>query len=63
VVPAEVAIASAVRRYAILLGGPPTTPGLSTMPRSRESGACDRALVLAVEIFEECETSMPALAG
>ena len=41
--------------YAILLGGPPTTlRAIQHAAALLESGACDRALVLAVEIFEEC---------
>ena len=56
VVPAEVAIAFGVcGPYAILLGGPPTTlRAIQHAAALLESGACDRALVLAVEIFEEC---------
>jgi len=41
--------------YAILLGGPPTTlRAIHHAAVLLEEGACDRALVLAVEIFEEC---------
>jgi hypothetical protein len=41
--------------YAILLGGPPTTlRAIHHAAVLLESGACDRALVLAVEVFEEC---------
>jgi len=56
VVPAEVAIAFGVcGPYAILLGGPPTTlRAIHHAAALLESGACDRALVLAVEVFEEC---------
>jgi len=56
VVPAEVAIALGVcGPYAILLGGPPTTlRAIHHAAVLLEEGACDRALVLAVEIFEEC---------
>jgi hypothetical protein len=56
VVPAEVAIAFGVcGPYAILLGGPPTTlRAIHHAAVLLEAGACDRALVLAVEIFEEC---------
>ena len=54
--PAEVAIALGVcGPYAILLGGPPTTlRAIHHAAVLLEEGACDRALVLAVEIFEEC---------
>jgi 3-oxoacyl-(acyl-carrier-protein) synthase len=56
VVPAEVTIEFGLTGpYAIFLGGPPATlraiwQGAALI----ESGACDRALVLAVEIFAEC---------
>ena len=56
VVPAEVAIEFGVTGpYAIFLGGPPAT--LRAIWQAAiwlEAGMCDRALVLAVEIFEEC---------
>lgn len=56
VVPAEVSIALGVSGpYAILLGGPPTTlRAIHHAAVLLESGDCDRALVLAVEVFEEC---------
>jgi 3-oxoacyl-(acyl-carrier-protein) synthase len=56
VVPAEVAIAFGVTGpYAIFLGGPPATlRAIWQAAILLESGACDRALVLTVEIFEEC---------
>jgi hypothetical protein len=56
VVPAEVAIALGVcGPYAILLGGPPTTlRAIHHAAVLLESDACDRALVLAVEVFDEC---------
>jgi Beta-ketoacyl synthase, N-terminal domain len=56
VVPAEVAIEFGLTGpYAIFLGGPPATlraiwQGAALL----ESGTCDRALVLSVEVFEEC---------
>ena len=54
--PAEVAIEFGVTGpYEILVGGPTAT--MRAVARAAdllESGACDRALVLAVEIFEEC---------
>lgn len=54
--PAEVAIEFGVTGpYEILIGGGTAT--LRAVARAAgllESGACDRALVLAVEIFEEC---------
>jgi beta-ketoacyl synthase-like protein len=54
--PAEVAIEFGVTGpYEILVGGPTAT--LRAVARAAgllESGVCDRALVLAVEIFEEC---------
>jgi len=56
VVPAEVAIEfGLLGAYAIFLGGPPATlraiwHGATLL----DAGACDRALVLGVEIFEEC---------
>ncbi|HEV8440830.1 MAG TPA: beta-ketoacyl synthase N-terminal-like domain-containing protein [Methylomirabilota bacterium] len=56
VIPAEVAIRFGVTGpYGIFLGGPPAT--LRAIWQAAiwlESGACDRALVLAVETFEEC---------
>ena len=55
-VPAEVAIEFGLTGpYEILIGGPTAT--LRAVARGAallESGACDRALVVAVEIFEEC---------
>src|SRR5262245_33025667 len=56
VVPAEVAIEFGVTGpYAIFLGGPPATlRAIWQAALLLESGSCDRALVLAVEIFEEC---------
>ena len=56
VVPAEVAIEFGVTGpYAIFLGGPPATlRAIWQAGILLDSGACDRALVLAVEIFEEC---------
>jgi hypothetical protein len=56
VVPAEVAIEFGVTGpYAIFLGGPPATlRAIWQAAILLDSGACDRALVLAVEIFEEC---------
>ena len=56
VVPAEVAIEFRVTGpYAIFLGGPPATlRAIWQAALWLESGACDRALVLAVEIFDEC---------
>jgi hypothetical protein len=56
VVPAEVAIALGLAGpYAILLGGPPATlRAIAHAATLLQAGACDRALVLAVEIFEEC---------
>ena len=56
VVPAEVAIEFGVTGpYAIFLGGPPATlRAIWQAAILLESGACDRALVLSVEIFEEC---------
>jgi len=55
-VPAEAAIEFGITGpYEILVGGPTAT--LRAVARATallESGACDRALVLAVEIFEEC---------
>jgi hypothetical protein len=56
VVPAEVAIEFAVTGpYAIFLGGPPATlRAIWQAAILLESGACDRALVLAAEIFAEC---------
>src|SRR5262245_55848046 len=55
-VPAEVAIELGVSGpYAIFIGGPPATlRAIAHAARLLEAGAADRALVLAVEIFEEC---------
>jgi len=57
VAPAEVSIELGVSGpYAIFIGGPPTTlRAVWHAAALLEAGACDRALVLAVEIFEECE--------
>ena len=56
VVPAEVAIEFGVTGpYTVVLGGPPAT--LRAIWQAAiwlDAGVCDRALVLAVEIFEEC---------
>jgi hypothetical protein len=56
VVPAEVAIEFGVTGpYAIFLGGPPATlRAIWQAALWLDSGACDRALVLALEIFDEC---------
>jgi hypothetical protein len=56
VVPAEVAIEFGVTGpYGILIGGAPATlRAIEQAARLLESGTCDRALLLAVEIFEEC---------
>ena len=56
VVPAEVAIEFGVAGpYGILIGGAPATlRAIDQAARLLEAGTCDRALVLAVEIFEEC---------
>jgi hypothetical protein len=56
VVPAEVAIEFGVTGpYGILIGGAPATlRAIEQAARLLEAGTCDRALVLAVEIFEEC---------
>lgn len=56
VVPAEVAIEFGVTgAYGILIGGAPATlRAIEQAARLLDSGRCDRALVLAVEIFEEC---------
>lgn len=55
-VPAEVAIEFGLTGpYEILVGGAPAT--MRTIARAAallEMSACDRALVLAVEVFEEC---------
>jgi beta-ketoacyl synthase-like protein len=55
-VPAEVAIEFGLAGpYEILVGGAPAT--LRAIARAAallETGVCDRALVLAVEVFEEC---------
>jgi 3-oxoacyl-(acyl-carrier-protein) synthase len=55
-VPAEVAIEFGLTGpYEILIGGPTATMRAVALAAALlESGACDRALVLAVEIFEEC---------
>ena len=56
VVPAEVAIEFGVAGpYGILIGGAPSTlRAIEQAARLLEAGTCDRALVLAVEIFAEC---------
>jgi hypothetical protein len=56
VVPAEVAIEFGVTgTYGILIGGAPATlRTIAQAARLLDTGRCDRALVLAVEIFEEC---------
>jgi hypothetical protein len=56
VVPAEVAIEFGVAGpYDILIGGAPATlRAIRQAARWLEAGICDRALVLAVEIFGEC---------
>ena len=56
VVPSEVAIEFGVTGpYAIFLGGPPATlRAIWQAAMWLDAGACDRALVLAVELFEEC---------
>lgn len=56
VVPAEVAIEYGVTgAYGILIGGAPATlRAIEQAARLLDSGTCDRALLLAVEIFEEC---------
>ncbi|HET9856178.1 MAG TPA: beta-ketoacyl synthase N-terminal-like domain-containing protein [Methylomirabilota bacterium] len=56
VVPAEVAIEFGVAGpYGILIGGAPATlRAIKQAARLLEAGTCDRVLVLAVEIFEEC---------
>lgn len=55
-VPADVAIEFGLTGpYEILIGGPTATMrAVARAAAFLESGACDRALVLAVEIFEEC---------
>lgn len=55
-VPAEVAIEFGLTGpYEMLVGGPTATMrAIARAAALLESGACDRALVLAVEIFEEC---------
>ena len=55
-VPAEVAIAFGLTGpYEILVGGAPATMrAIARAAALLETGACDRALVLAVEVFEEC---------
>jgi hypothetical protein len=56
VVSAEVAIEFGVTgAYGILIGGAPATlRAIEQAARLLETGRCDRALVLAVEIFQEC---------
>ena len=56
VVPAEVAIEFGVTGpYGIVIGGGPATlRAIEQAARLLAAGTCDRALVLAVEIFEEC---------
>jgi hypothetical protein len=55
-VPAEVAIAYGLTGpYEILVGGAPATMrAIARAAALLETGACDRAIVLAVEVFEEC---------
>lgn len=55
-VPAEIAIEFGLTGpYEILIGGPTATMrAIARAAALLESGACDRALVLTVEIFEEC---------
>jgi len=56
VVPSEVAIEFGVTGpYAIFLGGPPATlRAIWQAAMWLDAGACERALVLVVEIFDEC---------
>jgi hypothetical protein len=56
VVPAEVAIEFGITGpYAIFIGGPPATlRAIWQAAILLDTGACDRALVLAVETFDEC---------
>ena len=56
VVPAEVAIEFGVTgAYGILIGGAPSTlRAIEQAARLLDEDRCDRALLLAVEIFEEC---------
>ncbi len=56
VAPAEVSIELGLSGpYAIFIGGPPATlRAISHAAMLLEAGACEGALVLAVEIFEEC---------
>lgn len=56
VVSAEVAIEFGITGpYGILIGGAPATlRAIEQSARLLETGRCDRALVLVVEIFEEC---------
>jgi len=56
VVPAEVAIEFGVTGpYGILIGGAPATlRAIEQAARLLEEGRCDRALLVTVEIFEEC---------
>ena len=55
-VPAEVAIEFGITgAYGILLGGAPATlRAIEQAARLLEAGRCRRALVLVVEVFEEC---------
>jgi len=55
--PAEVAIEFGLTgAYVILIGGPTATvDALWQAARLLQAGRCDRALVLAVETFDECE--------
>ncbi len=55
-VPAEVAIEFGLTGpYEILVGGAPATMrAIARAAALLEMGACDRALVLAVEVFDEC---------
>jgi beta-ketoacyl synthase-like protein len=56
VVPAEVAIEFGVTgAYGIVIGGAPSTlRAIEQAARLLDEERCDRALVLAVEVFEEC---------
>jgi hypothetical protein len=56
VVSAEVAIEFGITGpYGILIGGAPATlRAIEQSARLLETGRCDRALVLVVEVFEEC---------
>jgi hypothetical protein len=55
-VPAEVAIEFGLAGpYGIMIGGPPSAlEGIHQAATWLDAGACDRVLVLAVEVFEEC---------